>query len=85
MYVNTQQRWNFLKVPPGGCERGRWRGEKIKRKLSEVNIRVVSRGQNELIGKLIMAADDVISIGGRLWSSCTFQHSCIPASINQLA
>ena len=58
MYVNTQQRWNFLKVPPGGCERGRWRGEKIKRKLSEVNIRVVSRGQNELIGKLKMAPRD---------------------------
>jgi len=35
--------------------------------------KAVSRGQNELIGKFKMAAGDVISIGGRLWSTCTFQ------------
>ena len=37
-------------------------GEKFKRKLSEVNTRAVSRGQNELIGKLKMAACDKVSI-----------------------
>ena len=35
---------------------------KIKWKLSEVNIRAVSRGQNELRGKFKMTAGDVISI-----------------------
>jgi hypothetical protein len=35
---------------------------KIKWKLSEVNTRAVSRGQNKLIGKFKMAAGDVISI-----------------------
>ena len=35
-------------------------GGKFKRKLSEVITRAVSRGQNELIGKFKMAADDVI-------------------------
>ena len=33
----------------------------------------VSRGQNLLIGKFKMAAGDVISIMGRLWSTRTFQ------------
>jgi len=33
--------------------------------LFEVNVRVVTRGQNELIGEFKMAGDDVISIGGR--------------------
>ena len=50
-------------MPPGGCETGRGRsgrdGRKIKWKLSEVNTRIVSRGQNELIGKFKMAAGDV--------------------------
>ena len=32
--------------------------EKFKRKLSEVNTRTVSRGQNGLIVKFNMAADD---------------------------
>ena len=62
---------SFLKVPPGGCERGMWWGEegrrnrgKIKLKLSEVNTRAVPRGQNELIGKFKMATGNVISIRG---------------------
>ena len=36
---------------------------KIEWKLSEVNTRAVSRGQNELIGKLKMATGDMISTG----------------------
>ena len=51
----------FPKVPPGGCKRERDRG-----KLSEVNTRAVSRGQNELIGKFKMAEGDVISIRGQI-------------------
>ena len=39
-------------------------GGKIERKLSEVNTRAVSRGQNELIGEFKMVAGDVISIRG---------------------
>ena len=38
-------------------------GGKFKRKLSEVNTRAVSRGQNESIGEFKMIADDWISIG----------------------
>ena len=38
-------------------------GRKIEWKSSEVNTRVVSRGQKELLGKFKMAAGDVISIG----------------------
>jgi hypothetical protein len=41
-----------------------WRG--IERKLSEINTRLVSGGQNELVDKFKMAAGDVISVGGRL-------------------
>ena len=37
-------------------------GEKIEWKLSEVNTRVVSRRQNELVGEFEMAAGDLISI-----------------------
>ena len=37
-------------------------GEKIKRKLSNVNTRAVSRGQNELVGKFKMAVGDMVSI-----------------------
>ena len=48
-------------MPPGSCERGS-NGGKFKRKLSEVNTRAVSRGENELIGKFKMAATDVIRI-----------------------
>ena len=39
-----------------------WRGCGKIWKLSEVNTRVVSRGQNELIGEFKMLAGDVISI-----------------------
>jgi hypothetical protein len=39
-------------------ERRGWR--KIKWKLSEVNTRAVSGGQNELIGKFKMVAGDVM-------------------------
>ena len=39
-------------------------GGKIEWKLSEVNNRTVSRGQNELINELKMATGDVISIRG---------------------
>ena len=44
----------------------RYRSEesKIEWKLSEVNTRAVSSGQNELIGELKMAAGDVINIKG---------------------
>ena len=63
-------------MPPGGCEAGRGGrggdGGKIKWKLSEVNIRAISRGQSELVGNFKMAAGDVISIRSRLWSIRTF-------------
>ena len=38
-------------------------GGKIERKLSKVNTRSVSRGQNEFIGVFKMATGDVISMG----------------------
>ena len=41
-------------------------GEEIERILFEVNIRVVSRGQNALIGKFKIAAGYVIAIESRL-------------------
>ena len=37
-------------------------GGKFKRKLSEVNTRAVSRGQNELVGKFKMTVGDVICV-----------------------
>ena len=51
-------------------EDGRSEGN-IEWKLSEVNTRAVSRGQNKLIGKVKMATGDVI-VGVMLWSICTF-------------
>ena len=39
-------------------------GGKIEWKLSEVNTRAVSQGQNEFIHEFKVAADGVISIGG---------------------
>ena len=42
-------------------------------KLSEVNARTESRRQNELVGKFKMAASDLVSLGGRLWSTHIFQ------------
>ena len=41
-------------------------GGKIKWKLSEVNTRAVSRGQDELIGNFKMLLGDVISIKGQV-------------------
>ena len=40
-------------------------GEIFKRKLSEINTRVVSRRQNELVDKFKMVAGDKISIKGQ--------------------
>ena len=37
-------------------------GGKFKRRLSEVNTGAVSRGQNELVGKLKMAVGDMVNI-----------------------
>ena len=37
-------------------------GGKIEWKLSEVDTRAMSRGQNELIGEFKMAVSDVLSI-----------------------
>ena len=37
-------------------------GGKFKRRLSEVNARAMSRGQNELVRKFKMAAGDMVSI-----------------------
>ena len=39
---------------------------RIKRRLSEVNARAVSRGQNELVCKFKMVAGDKVSIRGQL-------------------
>ena len=48
----------------GECRTGREEsggdGGKMKWKLSKVNTRAGSRGQNELIGEFKMAADDMI-------------------------
>jgi hypothetical protein len=41
-------------------------GGKFKRKLSEVNTRAVSRGQNKLVGKFKMAVGDMVSIRGQV-------------------
>ena len=41
-------------------------GGKFKRRLSEVNARAVSRGQNELVCKFKMAAGDMVSIRGQV-------------------
>ena len=48
-------------------------GGKFKRKLPEVDTRAVSRRQNKLVGKFKMAAGERLVLGGRLWSSRTFQ------------
>ena len=48
----------------GECETGRGDGGEIEWKLSVVNTRDVSRGQNELIGEFKMVPGDVISIRG---------------------
>ena len=56
----------FLKGATRGCETGSGEGwgvgGKIKWRLSEVNTRAVSRGQDELLDNFKMAAGDMISI-----------------------
>ena len=60
----------MAKVPPEGCERGGNCG-KIKWKLSEVNTRAVSRGQNELIGNFPSIPSSLATPWWHLWkSSC---------------
>ena len=39
---------------------------KFKRKLSEINTKAVSRGQNELVGKFKMAAGVMVCIRGQV-------------------
>ena len=59
-------------MPPGVTREddgGGGEGGKIEWKLSEVNTRAVSRGQNELIGSSRWR--QLVS-GGRLWSTSTF-------------
>jgi hypothetical protein len=41
-------------------------GGKFERKLSEINTRAVSRGQNGLVGKFKMVAGDMVSIRGQV-------------------
>jgi hypothetical protein len=53
-------------------------GGKFKNKLSEVNTRAVSRGQNELVGKFKMAAGDVVSIRGQV-----MEYTYIPTKIKR--
>ena len=49
-----------------------------KFKLSEVNARAVSRGQNHLVGKFKMAAGDMVSVKGEVME-CTY----IPTGIKR--
>ena len=57
---------SFGEEPPGkGKGRSGGDGGKIERKLSEVNTRPMSRGQNELKSTFKVTVGDVISIGGR--------------------
>ena len=53
-------------------------GGKFKRKLSEVNTRTVSRGQNKFIGKFKMAAGDIISIREQV-----MEYTYIPTGIKR--
>ena len=51
---------------------------KFKRRLSEVNARAVSRGQNELVCKFKMAAIDKVSIRGQI-----MEHAYISTGIKR--
>jgi hypothetical protein len=64
--VKTAPCESFGKLPPEGVEdrNGGGDGGKIEWKLSEVNTRAASRGQNKLIGEFKMAEGNVISIKG---------------------
>ena len=53
-------------------------GGKFKRRLSEVNSRAVSRGQNKLVGKFNMAAGDLVSIRGQV-----MEYTYIPTGIKR--
>ena len=53
-------------------------GGKFKRRLSEVNARAVSRGQNELVCKFTMAAGDLVSIRGQV-----MEYTYIPIGIKR--
>ena len=53
-------------------------GVKFKRRLSEINARVVSRGQNELVGKFKMVAGDMVSIRGQV-----MEYTYIPTGIKR--
>ena len=44
---------------------------KFKRKLSKVNTRASSRGQNEFVGKIKMVAGDMVSITFQQEYTCT--------------
>ena len=65
------------------CSTGRG-GGKIKWKLSEVDTRALSRGQNGLIGKFKMAADDAINKSFPfLFGICTLVLSIPRSLINE--
>ena len=53
-------------------------GGKFKRRLSEVNARAVSRGQNELVGKFKMVAGDMVNIRGKV-----MEYTYIPTGIKR--
>ena len=53
-------------------------GGKFKRKLSKVNTRAVSRRQNELVGKLMMAVSDLVSVWGQV-----IEYTYIPTGIKR--
>ena len=57
-------------------EEGERSGGKNKWKLSEINTRAVSRGQNKLTDKFEMAAGAVISVRGQV-----MEHTYIPTGI----
>ena len=53
-------------------------GGKFKRKLTEVDTRAVSRGENDLVGKFKMAAGDMLSIRGHV-----MEYTYIPTGIKR--
>ena len=70
MYVNIEWRWRHITISTKSHQemeqeeaRSGSDGGKIEFKLSEVNTRTMSWGQNELIREFKMAAGDLISIG----------------------
>ena len=53
-------------------------GGKLKRKLSEVNTRAVSRGKNEFVGKFKMAAGNIVCIWGQ-----AMEYTYIPTGVKR--